>query len=445
MCGLVGYVTSEPVKGAYDKKKFFKQALFADTFRGDDSTGMCLVSADDTALVYKRALAGYDFVLGNAYDSMLRRTSPKIAIGHNRAATKGAISNDTAHPFTWGNIVLAHNGTLTNHRQLKDGDKFVVDSEYIAYAFNKFGVEDTLAKIRGAFALTWYDRETKLFNVVRNSERTLYYAKNTEKNTLMYASEGQMLAWIAGRNDLPIDDNTFTPFEVGKHYTIDPATLEIESKEVEFAPKHYTPSQGGYQGRGSTAGSGTSTPPKTTNAQSKTFLKNLEEIGLEMGETVYMRYIDSDEKFSYFNLGEWYTIPKASSVKVKSFNTKRDYVEKHKNEIFSATVRGCKKVNNEYTVYIHSLLSEGEEFHEKKPEPQPKGRLLRGPANQRITLEEWDKLTAHGCCNCTGPIHTTEDEWIRWTHDGQPVCVDCLMSFYMDQSKGNLAGRLEDA
>ena len=440
MCGLVGFVTTEPSRYTFDKKKFMKQALFADTFRGADSTGICLVDPSDNINIYKRALSGSDFVEAGPYDKLLRRTDPRIAMGHNRAATQGAIRNSTAHPFAYGKIILAHNGTLTNHRALKDGNKFPVDSEYIAYSFNKFGVDETLEQIRGAFALTWYDSESKLFNVVRNDERELVYGINKSKGTLMYASESGLLDWIATRNSLELDDNCYYEFESGKHYTINPKDLAIDTREVKFAPKYVTHYVRGTN-RPANTKQGSSTDSTKDTTKHERFKDSLGNLGLEMNETIFMKYVSSDDTTAYFELESWYPTPQNSKVVVRLYLHNPMYIEDHKDSMFSARVRGCKHVKgtDDYMVFVDSPESEDEEgVHEKKPERKCSETLLPGPNNISLYKGEWYRRTSGGCDVCNDTILEKDAAWVRWTVAGKPVCLSCVQEHYTGKTEVKL-------
>ena len=118
-----------------------------------------------------------------------------IVVGHNRSATKGAVSSTNAHPFSEGKIVLVHNGTLHNQ---KDFNKDVeVDSHAITHALNERPAKEVLKEIDGAFAFVWYDREQGKLFIARNSERPLSFIETASQ--VVFASEGSMLDWLMNR------------------------------------------------------------------------------------------------------------------------------------------------------------------------------------------------------------------------------------------------------
>jgi len=208
-------------KGRYNSPngKFFQQALFADTFRGVDSTGIALIDMKtmEEPEVYKKALAAPDFLqLGRSLELLDNNHTWNLMLGHNRAATKGGVHHHTSHPLQIGDITMVHNGTITNHRDLTDGKDFVVDSEAIANAIDLDGIEEVVKSINGAFTLVWHDATDNTVNIIRNKERPMYIGISKDANTVLFASEGGMLKWLAARNGIVLD-KVFQP-AVGMHY-----------------------------------------------------------------------------------------------------------------------------------------------------------------------------------------------------------------------------------
>src|SRR5574343_169279 len=95
MCGIVGFITTETDRGAYDRRKFIESALIAGMVRGGNA-------CDFMATEEYRKVFGTSVLL-----STLR-----AVIGHNRSATVGKSSTANSHPFQEGPITLVHNGTL---------------------------------------------------------------------------------------------------------------------------------------------------------------------------------------------------------------------------------------------------------------------------------------------------------------------------------------------
>jgi glucosamine 6-phosphate synthetase-like amidotransferase/phosphosugar isomerase protein len=131
----------------------------------------------------------------------MKMTGNKVLIGHNRYATAGAINSINAHPFQHGDLFGVHNGTLRGQHLLPDSRDYDVDSDNIYHSFNKIGVKETVKVLHGAYALVWWDAKRNMLNMLRNSERTLYYATSAS-GAVFWASEEGMLITALERNKI---------------------------------------------------------------------------------------------------------------------------------------------------------------------------------------------------------------------------------------------------
>lgn len=198
----------------------FAQLLFLDTVRGFDSTGVFGVSNNKNVVIHKDAVHGLDFIQTKEFKEFKGEmvATGKFVVGHNRAATRGTITDKNAHPFwTDDKVVLVQNGTYKgDHKHLKDTE---VDTEAVAHVIaENASVEEALQKINASYALVWYNTETSTLNLIRNTERPLYLAKFYGKG-LVFASEAVMIQYAAAREDVKLDD---APEEVpaGTHVAI---------------------------------------------------------------------------------------------------------------------------------------------------------------------------------------------------------------------------------
>lgn len=228
MCGIVGMVSGYTDGFSDNELKAFRDMLFYDTLRGFDSTGVFGVDIDSNVDILKSTDNGANFVQTKEFnqfrDTMFK--AGKFVVGHNRAATRGVISDENAHPF-WvnNNTVLVQNGTHHgDHTHLANTD---VDTEAIAQVIDREpDLEKAFQQIDAAFALVWYNVKERTLNLIRNDERPLCFAY-TDNGGIMFASEIDMISMAAKRNNLKLKDEPYlikddhlvqiTLLEGGKH------------------------------------------------------------------------------------------------------------------------------------------------------------------------------------------------------------------------------------
>ena len=176
MCGLVAVISKYLNGFSQDQRDIFDTLLFVDTLRGNDSTGAFVVSNLGNVTLAKEASAATRYMNTPEYKSLRNDAFSNgwAMVGHNRNATRGAITDVNAHPFVIDDrIVLVHNGSyFGDHKKLKDTE---VDSEAIAHSLaEEKDPELALRKVDAAYALIWYDVDNKTINMVRNSARPLW-------------------------------------------------------------------------------------------------------------------------------------------------------------------------------------------------------------------------------------------------------------------------------
>jgi predicted glutamine amidotransferase len=191
MCGLVGVAGNI----THIEKNLFRNLLKIDTIRGPDSTGVTCIEGNGDITTFKALGTGYDYFGHKKSDSVLAKPNTNVLIGHNRWATRGKINTVNAHPFEHGHIAGAHNGTLTTMNGLASHNLFGTDSEAVFYNMSTAEEEDhVIEDLHGAFALSWFNQKNFTLNLIRNSERPLFWAFNKDRTTLAWASE----QWILG-------------------------------------------------------------------------------------------------------------------------------------------------------------------------------------------------------------------------------------------------------
>jgi glucosamine--fructose-6-phosphate aminotransferase (isomerizing) len=109
MCGIVGYV------GDKESAPILVSGLKKLEYRGYDSAGVAVVNRNELNVV--RATGK----LRNLENRVVA-DQPKgnIGIGHTRWATHGRPSDENAHPHTYKNVAVVHNGIIENHLALKE-------------------------------------------------------------------------------------------------------------------------------------------------------------------------------------------------------------------------------------------------------------------------------------------------------------------------------------
>ncbi|MCE9669446.1 glutamine--fructose-6-phosphate transaminase (isomerizing) [Myxococcus stipitatus] len=109
MCGIVGYV------GDKESAPILVSGLKKLEYRGYDSAGVAVVSRNQLNVV--RATGKLRNLENRVVADQPQGT---IGIGHTRWATHGRPSDENAHPHTYKNVAVVHNGIIENHLALKE-------------------------------------------------------------------------------------------------------------------------------------------------------------------------------------------------------------------------------------------------------------------------------------------------------------------------------------
>jgi len=160
MCGIFG------IYGHKEAARLTHLGLYALQHRGEESAGIVVRNRKKTGCHKGMGLVGDVFD-----ESAIRSLRGNVAVGHVRYSTTGASQEKNIQPFLLshkkGDIVLSHNGNLTNtlelHRAMKkEGCAFktTTDSEIIVHLITKSKKEDikgrvveALSQLKGAYSL----------------------------------------------------------------------------------------------------------------------------------------------------------------------------------------------------------------------------------------------------------------------------------------------------
>lgn len=238
MCGIVGHVSYDTTGTDLGVCSLLEEMLIVDTVRGKDSTGAFWKDRLKAQVMYQKDVVdGGTFVHTKLGDCAF--LSVDWMVGHNRAATLGGVSEESAHPFAHKNLIGVHNGTIHGYKALWPGIEGVNDSDTLYAALNEVdatadAITEFLAQIHsGAYALVWFDHRTEKLHFVRNAQRPLHFVE-TEREGLFFASEGMMLKWLTER--------CLSIGKIGKVWSLATNTLmSIDTKDWSVETAAYTP------------------------------------------------------------------------------------------------------------------------------------------------------------------------------------------------------------
>ena len=137
-------------KIAAAERTAFTELLYLDAVRGWDSTGVFNVKPDGSTMMFKQASVPTEFLQRTGAKNVIEKAGVFALVGHNRAATKGLVNDDNAHPFQHDDVIGVHNGTLRTTYQLPNSSKFTVDSDNLYYAMTQEGIDTLIPKVNGA-------------------------------------------------------------------------------------------------------------------------------------------------------------------------------------------------------------------------------------------------------------------------------------------------------
>jgi len=283
MCGLVSVIQKNcDMFVTYSASRIFKQMLFADALRGTDGTGIFYKDLKKKQVFYNKVpgpsweaipkMKELDSIAGNV----------SFIIGHNRKATMGVHTYENTHPFHEGNIVLVHNGTLTNHKDLeKEVGHCLVDSQAIAKLLNQDKPKQALEKLEGAYALIWYNAKDEKLFFARNKERPLWMVETDQ--FIFLVSEPGLAHWIIERNDGVVTKTTAV--KEGKIHSL----FKNKAGKMQTQVQNFTPKE----------------PAKYFSSQTYNYTNNYTTITTPASNTTQLPLYSSKDEV-YAELSKWF-------------------------------------------------------------------------------------------------------------------------------------------
>ena len=401
----------------------FKNLLRMDSVRGEDSTGVFGVDKDGKLDLLKGNTDGYTFVTSKNYDKFHKRiwNTYHIVIGHNRKATKGSVTAKNAHPFKEKHIVLVHNGTITNAKDLNK--EVEVDSHAIAHSLAEGNAVEALGKIDGAYALVWYDMEKRTLHLARNDQRPL--ALIEYDNCWAIASEGLLAHWLFSRESKKTIKSLLVPTEKILTFQLDkPKEPYIEIPYEEF--KKWIPIKHSYSSYPTTVEptvpyNSSSTPKFGNQWNHKALQDRITGMGFKSGDPVEFEVYDYKDlpKDEQKLLGK----PRINGdviediivqVHVPVGTTVESYLEM--SSIFKGTLIHARPIQGQIVWFVKEIF------------PQ---HVIQDVAGRDLDLNEVTPILSRGCSRCSGIINLADVSQSIVHHkksngDWRLICKDCV-------------------
>lgn len=417
MCGLVG-MAGDIAKADKDA---FRMLLHLDIIRGPHSTGVASVKMNGDWDLAKKKGNAWDLFDSKEFNTLITGVSYAL-IGHNRYATKGKVNNINAHPFEFEDVVGAHNGTIRGQHRLPDHTRFEVDSENIFYSIQRDGLEETLSKLDGAYALTYWDKRTEEMVLVRNNERSLFYCFSACRNTIYWASEKWMLsvalsrAGIKYEEILEVAEGFIYRFKFDRAYKPKhEVEMHIEAFE-EFVP----PKTGGVVGfnSGSTTGSTTEKKPQAYLPGKTPRVIPADVIG-KRADFVVVGEGRTNIQQAYIS-GEFLA---DTSIEVRIFAKPGTRLWDDIMGVANDTVFSGKMVSwrQEERCFVVDYNTVEEVIDDEEEEPE----TIHGYGDRSLSEAEFKRLTAKGCAWCSDNVTLLDAKNIQWLREGEFVCPGC--------------------
>lgn len=431
MCGIVGVAG----RITANEEKAFKYLLCLDTLRGEDSTGIYVSRKykvgpqDNRSEVFKTLGTPWDFFREFSPNEVFKGCL-EVLIGHNRAATKGVIDVDNAHPFNYEKLVGVHNGTVYNHRELDGGEKFNSDSAAIFNHMNMHGPRDTMRKLDGAFCLVWWDKEKRTINLARNNQRTMNYAISTDRKTIFWSSDADFLNLTIKKFNLKMLPTQSLPegqlhsIEISEKYADELGPFRVS--KVEFLPPKVINHGGFLHGRGGNVVNARQV--ETTNKNLKAKLEALLKKEVEFKFTSYIKASNS---------GAYLSMTSVEHPEVKGRIYVANENDKWANMLMTnPSIRLVGKPKRIMHGVYPALVIDRRTLSiavKKNTNVVPIKNsqavldLYKDPYGSYVSRNEFLRLVMNGCYCCDDPIDPNDHDRVVWNRGGEVCCPTCQL------------------
>ena len=185
MCGIIGYVGKKrcSIDVIIDGLKHLE-------YRGYDSAGIAYVK--DNNVVIEREVGRISNL-----ESVLKKDTSHVGIGHTRWATHGKPTRENAHPHKVGNITLVHNGIIDNFMELKsvlmsEGYTFKSDTDTeVAAAYIDFLYKENNDMIKSLSICVSKFLGSYAFGIINELETDVLYALRKDSPLIIGVGENE--------------------------------------------------------------------------------------------------------------------------------------------------------------------------------------------------------------------------------------------------------------
>ena len=248
MCGIFGLVS-------FDKnlefKKLINQLFKLSESRGKEASGAVFRSESQIKYI-KAPLSSSKLVASHSYkfelDSLIKKKSYNVVIGHSRLVTHGYESNNMNNqPVVANDYILTHNGIVVNYLKLwellKNSPSSNLDSEVLVEIIRKglLNGKSLITTIMKLFELVEGTASCAILPqkeqalILFSNNGSLYYCQSKDKKSFIYASENFILKKIIekSRDFDKKQINRLLPFSILK-LSLTKMEFNLFSKENAF-------------------------------------------------------------------------------------------------------------------------------------------------------------------------------------------------------------------